>query len=142
MREQAELVTTHEAWRRRLVHLNPVPIVDLAQRWLDVYSAFAWLALTRLRGHIQCERPSQGRTAPGVPPENTTDCTTRAYIRADTDATRPAWWSRHHWLHAVALAVAKPDARTLWQSKWRIGRHRLWATLKAIASFADHAAGL
>lgn len=86
--------------------------------------------------------PSNGyKTAPGVSPGTTTDRTTRAYIRPDTDATRPAWWSRHHWLHAVALAVATPEARTLWQGTWRIGRQRLWATLKAIASFADHTNG-
>ncbi len=54
--ESAELVTTRKVGRQRFVHLNPVPIVELAQRWLDDYGALAGLTLTHLRKHLEQEQ--------------------------------------------------------------------------------------
>lgn len=51
--EGAGLVATRKIGRSRFVHLNPAAIVDLARRWIDDYSAFAGLALTRLRDHVE-----------------------------------------------------------------------------------------
>ncbi|GAA3933681.1 ArsR/SmtB family transcription factor [Microbacterium soli] len=58
--EDAGLVSTRKVGRRRLVHLDPTPLVDLARRWLDDYSAFAGLALTRLRDHLESGRRIEG----------------------------------------------------------------------------------
>lgn len=63
--EDAGLVTTHKAGRTRLCYLNPVPLVDLAQRWLDDY-ALAWgHALGQLK--ITTERRSATMTAAPAP---------------------------------------------------------------------------
>lgn len=51
--ERALLVTSSKVGRFRLVHLNPVPIVQLAERWLDAYSTHAGLALTSLQHHLK-----------------------------------------------------------------------------------------
>ncbi len=53
--ETAELVTTRKVGRQRFVHLNPVPIVQLAQRWLDDYGSLAGLTLTHLKKHLEKE---------------------------------------------------------------------------------------
>ncbi len=60
--EAAELVTTRKVGRTRLVLLNPTPIVELATRWLDEYSAFAGLSLSRLRDHLESPASPQGET--------------------------------------------------------------------------------
>ena len=60
--EAAELVTTRKVGRQRFVHLNPVPIVQLAQRWLDDYGALAGLTLTHLRKHLEQEHVAMSTT--------------------------------------------------------------------------------
>lgn len=47
--EHAGLVTTHKTGRTRLCYLNPVPLVALAQRWLDAYALDWGRALNQLK---------------------------------------------------------------------------------------------
>ncbi|MEP6632169.1 MAG: SRPBCC domain-containing protein [Lapillicoccus sp.] len=53
--EQAGLVTSRKEGRQRLVFLNPVPVLLLAQRWLDDYGARSARQLTRLKTHLETE---------------------------------------------------------------------------------------
>lgn len=50
--ESANLVTTQKIGRHRHCYLNPVPLVELAQRWLDDFGMFWGTALTDLRRHF------------------------------------------------------------------------------------------
>lgn len=72
--EEAELVLTRKIGRSRIVSLNPVPLVELATRWLDEYSAFPGLALQQLREHLHAARPTprlavDQDTSPTLEPE-------------------------------------------------------------------------
>ena len=53
--ERAELVRTVKTGRERRCYLNPVPLVELARRWLDDFGAAWGLSLTTLRDAL--ERP-------------------------------------------------------------------------------------
>ena len=53
--ERAELVRTVKTGRERRCYLNPVPVVELARRWLDDFGAAWGLSLTTLRDAV--ERP-------------------------------------------------------------------------------------
>lgn len=70
--ESALLVTSSKVGRFRLVYLNPVPIIQLAERWLDVYSTQAGLGLTSLQAHLKenpmsAEPTEAARQQPSVP---------------------------------------------------------------------------
>ena len=53
--ERADLVRSVKTGRERRCYLNPVPLVDLARRWLDDFGAAWGLSLTTLRDAV--ERP-------------------------------------------------------------------------------------
>jgi uncharacterized protein YndB with AHSA1/START domain/DNA-binding transcriptional ArsR family regulator len=112
--EEAELVTTHKVGRRRVVHLNPPPIVELAQRWLDDYAAFTGTALTRLRDHLETERTAEGATM------STETKTLVASIVIEASPDR------------VWHALTDPDQSRRWffgglvQSSWKIGEPIEW----------------
>src|SRR5262245_27811407 len=56
--ESCDLVVTRKIGRQRYCYLNPVPIVELARRWLDSYTAFWAGGLTDLKARLE----SQGAT--------------------------------------------------------------------------------
>lgn len=85
----AELVTTRKVGRSRYVQLNPVPIVDLARRWLDDYAAVAGLALSRLRDHVESDLANQGATMPDTTVPDTTVPNTTVPNAASTTAEPP-----------------------------------------------------
>ena len=62
--EQAGLVTSRKEGRQRLVFLNPVPVLELAQRWLDDYGARSALQLTHLKTHLEKETPMPSTPSP------------------------------------------------------------------------------
>jgi len=51
--EDCDLVVTRKVGRQRYCYLNPVPIVELARRWLDNYTAFWAGHLTDLRARLE-----------------------------------------------------------------------------------------
>ena len=51
--EAAALITTTKDGRVRRCHLNAVPLVELAQRWLDDYALHFGGALIGLRNHLE-----------------------------------------------------------------------------------------
>ncbi|QCB94316.1 ArsR/SmtB family transcription factor [Cellulomonas shaoxiangyii] len=53
--EAAGLVVTQKVGRRRLCHLNPVPIVQLAERWIDDFGARTASGLTALKRQLEDE---------------------------------------------------------------------------------------
>ena len=55
--EQAGLVAVQWRGREKLYYLNPVPIADIGERWLDKFSAGKAQALLRLK---QALEDSQG----------------------------------------------------------------------------------
>ncbi|MFV2113873.1 ArsR/SmtB family transcription factor [Micromonospora sp. LOL_025] len=61
--EHSQLITTVKVGRHRHCYLNPVPLVELAGRWLDDYGVGWGLALSRLRDHLD----SQGAPVPNAP---------------------------------------------------------------------------
>ena len=55
--EEAGLVVTRKVGRRRLCFLNAVPIVELAERWIDDFGARAGSGLTALKRHLEGKEP-------------------------------------------------------------------------------------
>ena len=56
--EQAGLVVTLKVGRQRLCYLNAVPIVQLAERWIDDFGVRAAAGLTALKKHLEENGPS------------------------------------------------------------------------------------
>ena len=54
--EEAGLVVTHWSGREKLHYLNPVPVVELAERWLDKFSASKALSLLALKSALEEEQ--------------------------------------------------------------------------------------
>ncbi|MBO9577356.1 MAG: helix-turn-helix transcriptional regulator [Microbacteriaceae bacterium] len=51
--EAADLVITRKVGRERRCHLNPVPIVQLAERWIDDFGARAAAGLIDLKRELE-----------------------------------------------------------------------------------------
>jgi DNA-binding transcriptional ArsR family regulator len=51
--EQAGLVTVQWRGREKLYYLNPVPIAEISERWLDKFSADKAAALLRLKHALE-----------------------------------------------------------------------------------------
>ncbi len=51
--EQAGLVVTHREGRTKLHYLNPVPIQEIADRWIGKYAAATTATLTELRRDLE-----------------------------------------------------------------------------------------
>ncbi|MFT4265353.1 MAG: metalloregulator ArsR/SmtB family transcription factor [Nocardioides sp.] len=51
--EAANLVISHKAGRTRLLHLNPVPIHQIAGRWLDKYAVGVTRELLELKHTLE-----------------------------------------------------------------------------------------
>lgn len=56
--EAANLVVTRKAGRQRVCHLNAVPIVQLAERWIDDFGARTASGLTALKSELERKEPS------------------------------------------------------------------------------------
>jgi uncharacterized protein YndB with AHSA1/START domain/DNA-binding transcriptional ArsR family regulator len=53
--EDCDLVVTRKLGRQRYCYLNPVPIVELARRWLDDYTAIWASSLSDLKDRLESE---------------------------------------------------------------------------------------
>ncbi|WP_150461101.1 ArsR/SmtB family transcription factor [Nesterenkonia ebinurensis] len=51
--EDADLVVTHKVGRQRFCYLNAVPIVQLAERWIDDFGARTASGLTALKRELE-----------------------------------------------------------------------------------------
>ena len=51
--EEANLIVTRKIGRQRLCYLNAVPLVQLAERWIDDFGARAASGLTALKRHLE-----------------------------------------------------------------------------------------
>ena len=51
--EQAGLVVTHWSGREKLHYLNPVPVVEISERWLDKFSRDKGIALLALKSALE-----------------------------------------------------------------------------------------
>jgi len=51
--EQAGLVVTHWSGREKLHYLNPVPVVEVSERWLDKFSENKALTLLALKTALE-----------------------------------------------------------------------------------------
>ena len=56
--EEAGLVVTRKVGRQRLCYLNAVPIVQLAERWIDDFGARASSGLLSLKTELERKEPS------------------------------------------------------------------------------------
>ncbi len=54
--EKAGLVVTHWSGREKLHYLNPVPVVELAERWLDRFSETRAASLLALKSALEEEK--------------------------------------------------------------------------------------
>jgi len=63
--EDAHLVTTLRQGRSKLHFLNPVPIAQVADRWISKYAAGFTAALTDLARRVEPQHPG---AAPATPP--------------------------------------------------------------------------
>ena len=50
---EARLIVTHWSGREKLHYLNPVPVVEMSERWLDKFSANKALALRALKSALE-----------------------------------------------------------------------------------------
>ncbi len=55
--EEANLVVTEKRGREKLHYLNPVPINDIAERWIGKYETGRLRALSDLKQNLEKERP-------------------------------------------------------------------------------------
>ena len=55
--EEANLVVTEKRGREKLHYLNPVPINDIAERWIGKYETGRLRALSDLKQSLEKERP-------------------------------------------------------------------------------------
>ncbi len=51
--EAAGLVATHWSGREKLHYLNPVPVIEISERWLDRFSQDKALALLALKSALE-----------------------------------------------------------------------------------------
>jgi DNA-binding transcriptional ArsR family regulator len=51
--EEAGLVVSRKVGRTRVHHLNPVPIQQIHDRWIDKYTAYRAAALADLKKHLE-----------------------------------------------------------------------------------------
>ena len=51
--ETAGLVATHWSGREKLHYLNPVPVIEISERWLDRFSQDKALALLALKSALE-----------------------------------------------------------------------------------------
>lgn len=51
--EQAELIVTHWSGREKLHYLNPVPVFEMSERWLDKFSENKALTLLALKTALE-----------------------------------------------------------------------------------------
>ncbi len=51
--EEAGLVVTHWSGREKLHYLNPVPVVEISERWLDNFSRDKALVLLALKSALE-----------------------------------------------------------------------------------------
>lgn len=113
--EEAGLVVSRKAGRSKLHYLNPVPIQEIAERWIDKFAAGRIAALTALRQHLENpESPMQATTTPthvyelyiGAPPEKVWEAivdpsfTSRYYYGTLVDSS---------WTPGAPLAYRYPD---------------------------------
>ena len=56
--ESAGLLVTRKVGRQRVCHLNAVPIVELAQRWIDDFGARASSGLLALKTDLERKEPT------------------------------------------------------------------------------------
>lgn len=79
--ERAGLVTTHKVGREKRHYLNPVPIREVADRWMSRYSTPIVGAMVSIRRQLEQEVPPVAET-----PDHTPDHVYVTYIRATADA--------------------------------------------------------
>lgn len=51
--ERAELIVTHWSGREKLHYLNPVPVAEISERWLDKFSANKAVTLLALKTALE-----------------------------------------------------------------------------------------
>jgi uncharacterized protein YndB with AHSA1/START domain len=116
--EQAGLVASKKVGRQRFVYLDPVPIVQLAQRWLDDYSARAGLTLVHLKRHLEAETS----------------------MPDDSTGANPSSKAGTRTIHAAILVEASPSQ--VWSALTEPGKSRQWYFGTAIRSSFDNGAPL
>jgi DNA-binding transcriptional ArsR family regulator len=55
--EAANLIATRRQGREKLHFINPVPINDIAQRWIDKFDQARLTALSALKSHLEGDAP-------------------------------------------------------------------------------------
>lgn len=92
----AGLLTTRKVGRRRHCHLNAVPLVQLARRWLDDYGLAAGSALLSLRDILEGRTDPMTDATPPYPPDHVSVVVVAASAEqvwdALTDPVRSARW--------------------------------------------------
>lgn len=101
--EDSGLVTSVKSGRQRLMYLNAVPIVELAQRWLDAYSTQSALALNRLKSHLEMEKTVtvNAPTTRTVRAAIIVEATPTAVWRALTDPEETRRWYFGTWIRST-----------------------------------------
>ena len=63
--ETADLVVARKVGRRRINHLNPVPIQRISDRWIDFYRCPLAVALVDLKAQLESEAGAESGAASG-----------------------------------------------------------------------------
>lgn len=133
--EEAGLVIVSRSGRRRLNHLNPVPIVEIHQRWLSPYTEAAATELLSLKRVIETEQRRTGmddprRAAVAVEFE------AQVAVAADVSAVWRAltdeignWWSHSFTDHPYAIVLEPRIGGRFYEQFDESGAGALYATV-------------
>jgi DNA-binding transcriptional ArsR family regulator/uncharacterized protein YndB with AHSA1/START domain len=101
--EDANLVTTAKSGRSRLYYLNPVPIAQIAHRWVSKYAAPFATALVDLNNHVASLRePTSSEGSPMNRPEHVYQIYVAASPELVWTAITDSEWTRRYF-HRTAF---------------------------------------
>ncbi|HEX2273198.1 MAG TPA: metalloregulator ArsR/SmtB family transcription factor, partial [Acidimicrobiales bacterium] len=135
--EQAGLVVVRRRGRERWNHLNPVPIQQIAERWIRPYEAGFASSLVALKRH------AEQKGGPAVAGEITS-----VHVEQEVDIGAPpervwaalteeleAWWGAPY-LHGDATRlVLDPRPGGVFREDWGEGQGAVWGVVSAVERY-------
>ena len=132
--EQAGLVVVSRRGRERWNHLNPVPIQQIAQRWIRPYEARFATSLLGLKRHLEREGGPElpGEIASvhveqeveiGVPPER---------VWAALTEEVEAWWGTPYLQGEARSLVLEPWPGGVFREDWGDGQGAVWGVVAVV----------
>ncbi len=132
--EQAGLVVVRRRGRERWNHVNPVPIQQIAERWIRPYEAGFAASLVGLKRHLEQTRGD------AVPDEIAS-----VHVEQEVDIDAPpervwaalteeleAWWGSPYLQGKATSLVLEPRPGGVFREDWGDGQGAVWGTVSAL----------